>query len=122
ILESGAILLLLGWIATDQGDTAAAHSYLADAVALGPEGFQLGRGKWYLAECARRLAYLAAKRRKFEQALRLDGAVSAWFARRPFTPSARLQATWHQRLIEGRRVSGAAAADAALEAGRKISL
>jgi hypothetical protein len=98
-------------------------------VALASRSYQpghSGNADPEMCECARALAHVVARDGRLEQAVRVDGAVQAWYAlgTAKIVPRtfAKLQATWDARFAEARSSVGSASASAALSAGQMLTL
>jgi DNA-binding NarL/FixJ family response regulator len=119
--ELGGLLVLLGFVAADQGDRDRAREVITEAAELGVDGFRWRRGQGGLVGCALALAHLAATGDRLEGAVLLDAAVATWVKTQPSQPTPHINALLDQR-VAARQALGQAEFDRAVARGQTVSL
>jgi predicted ATPase/DNA-binding CsgD family transcriptional regulator/tetratricopeptide (TPR) repeat protein len=107
-----------GWVATEQGDLATAHACLLDALVIARDA--LG-GRARLAMPIEGLAQVAAAAGRAAQAIRLAGAAAALRDTHAAPPTPTERGQLDRWLSRARASIGARAAEAAWEAGRRLT-
>jgi DNA-binding CsgD family transcriptional regulator len=130
-LEMHPLLLLVGCVASDQGNRDRAREVIAEAAELGVEFRQTWGGPIRLVGCALALANLAANAGRLEEVVMLDTAAATWLTTRAAWPGS-TPARWanHAPHINAlldqhaaaSRTLGRAEADRAVARGQALSL